>query len=586
MTESADPGPGSATPGPRARTGASGPARGLARGGSLNLVAAAVNQAAVFFLTFFLARRLGDAQVGQYAQATAFLALLSLLALSGLRAGLTKFVATHLVDDDAGGVRGTLRLGLGLTVAGGVLLGVLLAAFAVPIAGIFHDPALVTGLRSVGLTLPAAVLLEAALAATQGWRTQKPYALIGYLYEPSARLLLTVLLVLAGLGINAAFIAMPTSIWTATIAAMIWLRRMVRRLPPQPVTYQTRALFSFSSMSWLAALATTGLIWADTLLLGLFRDSAQVGIYNVSTRLVMLAAFVMAPINSAFQPYIAHLFHRGETRDLEHLYRMTTSWIVRLSLPAFIALLVFPRRMLELFGHQFVVGASVTMILALGKLVDAATGPCGLMLNMSGRVRINMIDNIVALVLNVALNLLLIPPYGINGAAVAWAVSLTVVNAARVEQVRRSLGVLPFGRATAKGVVAGLAALIIALAVRMLIPSTAQLLVGIPVLVVVYLAVLVALRIEPEDRTMLRAVIGRGRAGRSGGATSAPAAKRAAVADDATDEDATVLEWPLTRLESVSLPDGSVVSTNSDAAADYGTASDRDSGPARRKPRP
>jgi len=562
----------------------SGPARGLVRGGSLNLVAAAANQASVFFLTFFLARRLGDVQVGQYAQATAFLALLSLLALSGLRAGLTKFVATHLVDGDAGAVRGTLRLGLGLTVAGGLVLGLLLAGFAEPIAAAFHDPALVTGLRSVGLTLPAAVLLEAALAATQGWRTQRPYALIGYLYEPLARLLLTVLLVLAGLGVNAAFIAMPTSIWTATIAALLWLRHLTRSLEPQPASYETRALFSFSSMSWLAALATTGLIWADTLLLGLFRDSAQVGIYNVSTRLVMLAAFVMAPINSAFQPYIAHLFHRGETRDLEHLYRLTTSWIVRLSLPAFIALLVFPQRMLGLFGHQFVVGASVTMILALGKLVDAATGPCGLMLNMSGRVRTNMIDNIVALVLNVALNLMLIPPYGIEGAAVAWAVSLTVVNAARVEQVRRSLGVLPFGSSTAKGVVAGLAALVVALGIRTLLPASGQLLVGIPVLVVVYVGVLVALRIDPEDRGILRAVIG-GRRGRGGQRGPAPANQVAASAGlgapgDQTTAESTSVEWPLSRMEAVSLPDGSVVTTTD--SADFSADSPQDGEQARR----
>jgi O-antigen/teichoic acid export membrane protein len=260
-------------------------------------------------------------------------------------------------------------------------------------------------------------------------------------------------------------------------------------------------------------LATTGLIWADTLLLGLFRDSAQVGIYNVATRLVMLAAFVMAPINSAFQPYIAHLFHQGRMRDLEQLYRTTTSWIVRLSLPAFFALLVFPERMLQLFGPEFTAGTTVTMILALGKLVDAATGPCGLMLNMSGRVRTNMVDNVVALVLNVALNLVLIPAYGITGAAVAWAISLTVVNAARVEQVRRSLGVLPFGRSTGKGVLAGFVALLAALAIRTLVPTTGQLLIGLPVLFAVYFGVLVALRIDPDDRATLRAVTGRGQRG-------------------------------------------------------------------------
>ena len=99
-----------------------------------------------------------------------------------------------------------------------------------------------------------------------------------------------------------------------------------------------------------------------------------------------------------------------------------------MSLPAFAVCVVFPHELLAIFGHRFVVGASVTIILAGGKLIDSATGPCGLMLNMSGRPGLSLIDNVVALVLNVGLNVWLIPRHGIVGSAWAWAVSLAVVN--------------------------------------------------------------------------------------------------------------------------------------------------------------
>src|SRR5438034_10731078 len=87
---------------------------GMARGGALNLAGALFSQIAFFLITVLLARVLGRAQVGLYAQGFAFLSLLGLLSLSGFRAGLTRFVAVHLADGDPASLRRTIRLGLGL----------------------------------------------------------------------------------------------------------------------------------------------------------------------------------------------------------------------------------------------------------------------------------------------------------------------------------------------------------------------------------------------------------------------------------------------------------------------------------------
>jgi O-antigen/teichoic acid export membrane protein len=168
----------------------------------------------------------------------------------------------------------------------------------------------------------------------------------------------------------------------------------------------------------------------------------------------------------------------------------------------------------------------VTVILALGQLVNAATGPCGTVLNMSGRVGLNMADNIAALLLNVLLNLWLIPAYGIIGAAVAWAVSLAVVNVARVLQVRAVTGALPVTAGMLKGLLAGLAALLAGLVVRLLVPGwPAQLAVGLPVVAAGYLAAVLALGLSREDTMVLRTLTRRGRAAaRSTGSAGADAA--------------------------------------------------------------
>jgi O-antigen/teichoic acid export membrane protein len=483
--------------------------RGIARGGGLNLLGAILGQAAVFGVLLLLARVLDIRQVGRYAQCYAVLSLLGLLALSGFRAGVTRFVAVHLADDDPAAVRGTVRLALAVSTGSAALLGVALAVAAPWLADRLNDPALTPGLRLMALTLPAMTVCEAALAATRGWRSQRAFTLIGQIYEPVCRLVLTAVLLLAGAGLTGSFWAIVVAGWSAAALALLALRRRLSALDGAGRTYRPRQLFSFSTVSWVSSLSSTGLIWLDTLLLG-FYANPDIGVYNVATRLVTVAVFVLAPLNAAFGPYLAHLHHQGRMDEVRRSYASVTGWVVRLSLPAFAALLVFPDELLRLFGGAFTAGAAVTVILACGQLVNAATGPCGTVLNMSGRVALNMWDNLAALVLNVLLNLWLIPAYGIVGAAVAWAASLAVVNAARVLQVRSLIRALPVSRGMLTGLLAGGAALLAGLGVRTVLPAgSGTLVAGLVVIVAVYAGAVLALGLSREDRMVLRTLLRR-----------------------------------------------------------------------------
>lgn len=304
---------------------------------------------------------------------------------------------------------------------------------------------------------------------------------------------------------------------------------MLRRVPAAAPAYRPTELFRFSTVSWVSSLSSTGLIWVDTLLLG-FYGNDDIGAYHVATRLVTVAVFVLAPINASFGPYLAHLYHQDRMDEVRRIYAVATGWVVRLSLPAFVALLVLPDQLLHLVnGSALVGGAAVTIALALGQLVNAATGPCGTLLNMSGRVSINMVDNLAALALNILLNLWLIPAYGILGAAVAWAVSLAVVNIARVWQVRVLVHAVPVTVGMVKGLVAAALALVAGFGARWLVSGWAvELAVGLVVIALVYLGAVLALGLSREDIMVLRSVTRRG-GRRSAAADRSKTAERAGV---------------------------------------------------------
>src|SRR5581483_6850933 len=300
-------------------------------------------------------------------------------------------------------------------------------------------------------------------------------------------------------------VALTISNYAGALAAAVLLRRLMGRIAEHP-RYEPRELFSFSAVSWLASLASTGLIWADTIILGVYRSSAEVGVYQVATRLVMLAAFVMVPVNAAFAPRIADLHRRSRTDSLRRTYAAATGWILRLSLPGTIVCIALRHQLLELFGKRFVAGATVTLVLALGKLVDSATGPCGLMLNMSGRPVLSFVDNVGALIVNVVLNLVLIPHFGITGSAYAWAISLTLVNLVRVVQVGIVLDMYPFDVGEAKAFVAGAVALVAGLVVAHQTDGITTLVVGGLAVALMYVGVLSLLGIGEDDELALQSL--------------------------------------------------------------------------------
>lgn len=484
---------------------------GMAGGAGLNFVGAAFRQVAVAGIFLMLSRWLGPAGVGTYAQAFALLSVLALLSHVGLQAGLTRFVAVHLADGDRKAVFGTVRLGLVVPTASALILGAgLYVAAPWIVEGVFDDPGLLMPLRYAACTLPAITFMEAALAATRGLRTMRAFALIGWMVEPTVRLGLTFGLVIAGFGLRGAMIALLVSHVVGAILAGWALRRLLGP-PALPPSYHPSDLFGFSVMSWGASLATSGLIWADTILLGVYGSSEDVGLYNVATRLVILASLAMRPINAAFAPRIADLHQRGHTTTLEGTYRMATSWIVRLSLPAFIVVIAFPGDLLALFGAEFVVvGASTaTVILAAGKLVDATSGPCNQMLVMSGRPVPAMVNNIVVLFLNIGLNIWLIPRYGILGAAVAWGVSLCLVNLLRLVQVWSTMRMVPFGPGLGKALVAGAVISVPVWAAQGLVVGAGSLLTAAVVIAAAYAGLVAALGVGAQDRLVLRAAASR-----------------------------------------------------------------------------
>jgi len=140
---------------------------------------------------------------------------------------------------------------------------------------------------------------------------------------------------------------------------------------------------------------------------------------------------------------IAQQHAAGRRDELTVLLRDASQWIFWPSLLAAAAVLALGWPLLWLFGESFTRGYPVMFILAAGLMLRAAMGPGEALLNMMGHQKLAMLNLLAASFLNIALNLLLIPPYGLYGAATATSLSISLQAMMLLLLARRRLGLNP-----------------------------------------------------------------------------------------------------------------------------------------------
>lgn len=175
-------------------------------------------------------------------------------------------------------------------------------------------------------------------------------------------------------------------------------------------------------------------------MLGIFRTTEDVGIYNVAIKLSMITSMILASINTVVAPRFAEFYGKKDFYSLKSLAQKSTKLIFFFSLPIFLFYVLFANWCMSLFGSEFEKGSYALIILSLGQLINAITGSVGLILMMTGRQREHLNLILIMTLSNIVLNAILIPKYGLLGAALATSLSMSIGNILGVFWVKKYYG--------------------------------------------------------------------------------------------------------------------------------------------------
>lgn len=420
--------------------------RKIVKGASLALLARIVFTATSFAVTSLTAWVYGATTVGMVASLTAVVTMGGIVANLGTSSSLTYHIGTQLETASLRSAKRSYHRIVVICLCGCAIVALGLMALAAPIEAVFSGamdtaPWLLLAIAVIGV--PLRLFSELTGTALRAFEDIAGFAVLIVL-PPILTLALLGLGIWAGAGPMTAIWALLGGYGLSAAIGFVWIERRLHSLSddtpeapspgmPQIITHAFPML-----ISTLGAYVVTSI---GLLLTPLLADHAATGQFAVALRLATTTSLVLMSINAMTTPIFARLHASGDQRAVVATAQRTSRLMFWAVVPMAVGLIAFGRPLIALaFGPDFAPAYTPMVIMLLGQLVNTITGPSDFLMNMAQMQKALRSIILPVAVFTTASSAVLIPMLGITGAALSYAISLTVWNLASAIYLRRRYG--------------------------------------------------------------------------------------------------------------------------------------------------
>lgn len=421
------------------------PLDALARDAIVAIVIQISGLGLTYLVQVCLARWMGRTEYGIYEYVMSCSLLLAIPACLGFPYTVLRLIPEYRVKQEWGRLQGLIRGSWLLTAVTSIGLA-LIAAIAITLINRSHPFIYATPLM-FGLGL---ILMQALVLLQQ--ETGRAIGDIPLAFIPS-QIIFPVLVLLSG-----AFLLIQqhslTSVPMIAIATILFLivvgvqlgflwRKFNQEFEPETPVYAYQEWLAIALNLLIQTASFIILNQTDIIMIGAILGPESSGIYNAAVKTSMWASFVLQIVNMVAGPTYTTLYAQGNIQELQKVVSRVTIWIFCPSLLITLFLLSFTQPVLSLFGTGFIAASWSLKVLALGQLVNALCGSVAFLMIVTGHQNQSLPVVILSALLNLILNALLIPKFGIVGAAIATGISMAVWNIWLTFLVVKYIGVRP-----------------------------------------------------------------------------------------------------------------------------------------------
>ena len=417
---------------------------GLAKSGMISLGIKASGAALSYVMVVAFAHMLGPEEYGRFAAGLNSAIILAAFSGLGFSTGIMRYYPQYRVQGNIAAAKGVARLGYLIVIVGGIVA-IVVSVLAWPlISKIFgNDSAsfvvtiaalsLMTGLGDYSTNLLRAQgnVVVSMLPRDVLWRVLAPLlAFDVLLYQhglTATQALLASVFVLFGLNIWQALVSTRLSAALGSAKPLVALVQLRESLWPL----------------WLALIINAMIAQFDVVMVGSLLSKADAGAYFAAQKTAQLLSLVLIAGGMTTAPSMAALYHSGKRDELQALCRRMAMAIAAVTIIGFVFLIVVGKLLLGLFDTSFVTAYPVLMILALGAVVDAMSGPNAYLMQMTHLERSYVAIMVGSYSLVLIGQFILIPRIGSMGAAMASASGVILWNIIAIITLRRQAGLDP-----------------------------------------------------------------------------------------------------------------------------------------------
>ena len=389
----------------------------------------------------YVGRELGQDALGLYSLAFAAYSIAMVFGTLGTGTALTRHVAqvpTRPITQDR-----LLLVGVAQSALAGAAVAFMLAILSRPLScNVFGMPQMHGLLLITSFALPGAAVGKAVLGYLNGRRRFGWYAVVS-VTQSALIIVITFGLISAGYGVTGAMAGFLVPISFTGLASLSLGRRAIGAMPkssPQPRFSSGIIRFGL----FVTMINSVGVLqsYTDTVMTGAFLNERELGAYAASLLVLEALRFPSTAVRLALTPRIASMWSSPDVAELTRVVNLTIACIATIVIPLGFAIIIGAESLLYYgFGQGFESASTALIILVPGGMSMGVWSAVGALLSVTGHVRTAFKYVLGTAAANAALNVVLIPSFGITGAAIATTTTLCLGCLLQTRAVQHKTGV-------------------------------------------------------------------------------------------------------------------------------------------------
>ncbi|MDI6737841.1 MAG: flippase [Nanoarchaeota archaeon] len=426
------------------------PINTLVMGAGMLFIGILFSKAMYYVYRMLVARFLGPESYGQLSLGFAILGISVAFVTGGIPVAVSYYVAYYSGKEDERRIKGTITSALRMSLPISIFVAVLLFTFSDFISiHFFKNIQLGFIFKVFSVILPFACLTTIFQNILNGLRRIKYIIFIKYFSESIILLLSTVAFLILGFGLKGAVYAYVISgVSSFLLFAYVIEKKVFPLVKTKVVSIKNYREIIFYSWPLIFIQAIAGIaVWIDSIGIGYFMNDKSVGIYNSAVPIASLIYIIPTALTALFMPVIINLYAQKKTTQIKTIYKQTIRWTLLANTPFIGIIILFPDYLIKVFfGEIYTPASTALIILALAFFCQYLFLVSHYLLATLKRTKLMLCNTLISTAVNIFLNIILIPRMGINGAAMATAISLLLMGLLLCVEAKLLFGVVHFDK--------------------------------------------------------------------------------------------------------------------------------------------